>query len=340
MKRRRRRKCSGPMEMAKSARREWETIYPHLSAEQSGLLGAMTARAEAQTVRLALIYALLDQKDEIEVAHLRAALAVWEFCEMSVARIFGSALGDPIADEITRALQEAGSAGMTRTGIRDWLQRHQAGGRINVALALLAAKTEPGWRRNPLMAAQSRPGSQSRADDMGKYLDILKRGERDISDISDISTPKKDSGTAFSRFCRFGRTLSDFARAAADALERRCPEHVDQERWQQATTDARQFLARWSEKAAGLGWTAQDLLGLPPVPERPPANYQRLCRYDQIGLIWLLRGRPVLALTDHTAAIENPSGSLTVYRRHNKPASGPVGDSLDDFDPQSNHASP
>jgi hypothetical protein len=49
------------------------------------------------------------------------------------------------------------------------------------------------------------------------------------------------------------------------------------------------------------------------------------------GLIWLLRGRPVLALTEGTAAIESPTGTTTVYRRHNKPALGPLGDSLDDF---------
>lgn len=133
-------KTVGRVEMTELARREWETIYPHLSAEQPGLLGAMTARAEAQTIRLGLIYALLDQKDVIEVAHLRAALAVWEYCETSVARIFGSALGDPIADAIMPALQEAGSAGMTRTAIRDLFGRHRAGDRIDLALALLAAK--------------------------------------------------------------------------------------------------------------------------------------------------------------------------------------------------------
>ena len=120
-------------------------------------------------------------------------------------------------------------------------------------------------------------------------------------------------------------------------MERRCPELVDHEHWQQTTTDARHFLALWSEKAAGLGWTATDLLGLPPVPERSAVNYQRLSRYDQVGLIWLLHGRQVLALTNNTAAIENPSGSITVYRRHNKPALGPLGDSLEDLDPGSSH---
>jgi hypothetical protein len=39
----------------------------------------------------------------------------------------------------------------------------------------------------------------------------------------------------------------------------------------------------------------------------------------------------VVALTEATAAIQNATGAITVYRRHNKPALGPLGDSLDDF---------
>jgi hypothetical protein len=39
--------------------------------------------------------------------------------------------------------------------------------------------------------------------------------------------------------------------------------------------------------------------------------------------VWLLEGREVAALTDETAAIRWPGGSVTVYRRNNKPALGP-----------------
>jgi Protein of unknown function (DUF3987) len=81
-------KAAGRVGLTEPAKREWEAIYPHLSAEQAGLLGAITARAEAQTIRLALIYCLLDGKDQIDVEHLRAAIAVWEYCETSAARIF------------------------------------------------------------------------------------------------------------------------------------------------------------------------------------------------------------------------------------------------------------
>jgi hypothetical protein len=130
----------GRVGMTPSAQREWRAVYSELTAERSGLLGAITARAGPQTLRLAMIYALLDGKDEIDEPHLRAALAIWEYCEASAARIFGNSLGDPVADDIWRALQQAGTDGMTRTAIRDLFGRHQSGERIGAALALLTTR--------------------------------------------------------------------------------------------------------------------------------------------------------------------------------------------------------
>jgi hypothetical protein len=54
-----------------------------------------------------------------------------------------------------------------------------------------------------------------------------------------------------------------------------------------------------------LGWTARELFGLHPVPERPAPTFRRLLRYDTTGMIWLLLGRPVLALTGTEAAIQS-----------------------------------
>src|SRR5262245_50930305 len=124
-------------------------------------------------------------------------------------------------------------------------------------------------------------------------------------------------------FDRLGRTYAALAACS--------PEHVPTNRWQQAVQDGRRFLAKWGEQAAALGWTPRDLLGLQKSPDQPHPSYRRLSRYDETGLIWLLQGRPVVALTAATAAIENPTGAITVYRRYDKPALGPVGDSLDDF---------
>jgi hypothetical protein len=147
-------KTVGRVTMTAPACRLWEAVYPVLSADQPGLLGAITARGEAQTIRLALIYALLDHKDQIDEAHLKAALAVWEYCEASAARVFGSALGDPVADEIQQALRQAGSAGMTRTAIRDLFGRNRSGDRIGTALALLMSK---GRARTEMTVTTGRP---------------------------------------------------------------------------------------------------------------------------------------------------------------------------------------
>ena len=142
------------MTMTDAAKQTWATVYGALSAGQAGLLGAVTARAEAQTIRLALIYALLDGAAEIDEPHLRAALAVWEYCEASAARIFGNSLGDPIADEIERALKQQFSEGMTRTAIRDLFKRHQSSGRVDAALTLLHTK---GRARAETAATGGRP---------------------------------------------------------------------------------------------------------------------------------------------------------------------------------------
>jgi hypothetical protein len=123
--------------MTEAAKEAWEKVYSKLSADRPGLLGAVTARAEAQVVRLALIYALLDGQTQMDAVHIEAALAVWEYCEASAARIFGSSLGDPVADEILLALRNAGAGGMTRTAIRDLFARNQSADRIGAALALL-----------------------------------------------------------------------------------------------------------------------------------------------------------------------------------------------------------
>ena len=128
----------GAVEMTEAARESWSSVYPTLSEGYPGLLGTVTARAEAQCIRLALLYALLDSAEQIDRPHLLAAIAVWERAEGSARYIFGSALGDPVADEILRALRAAGSIGMTRTAIRDLFKRHEKAERIGAALDLLA----------------------------------------------------------------------------------------------------------------------------------------------------------------------------------------------------------
>jgi hypothetical protein len=127
----------GRVTMTKEAAEEWEAVYPALSADRPGMLGAVLSRAEAQVVRIAMIYAVLDNSTAIGSAHLQAALAVWEYCEESARQIFGDALGDPIADTILAALRAAGPGGKSRNELLDLFSRNQSSSQIRAALALL-----------------------------------------------------------------------------------------------------------------------------------------------------------------------------------------------------------
>jgi hypothetical protein len=74
--------------MDRNARLMWERVYADLSLAEHGLVGAVISRAEAQVIRLALIYAMLDQSDRIQTEHLQAALALWEYADASARYIF------------------------------------------------------------------------------------------------------------------------------------------------------------------------------------------------------------------------------------------------------------
>lgn len=127
----------GQLGMDGEARAAWEALYPVLSEGHPGLFGAVVARAEAQTIRAALIYALLDGSAEIKLSHLMAATALWEYAEASARYVFGDTLGDPVADEILLALRQAGAGGMSRTQLRDLFGRNRSGEQIGRALGAL-----------------------------------------------------------------------------------------------------------------------------------------------------------------------------------------------------------
>ena len=67
-----------PREMSRDAeaRELWAGIYADLSRGRPGLAGALTGRAEAHVMRLALIYALMDQAPVIRAEHLLAGVAL------------------------------------------------------------------------------------------------------------------------------------------------------------------------------------------------------------------------------------------------------------------------
>lgn len=127
----------GKVERTEEAWKEWERIYEPLTMGRGGLLGAMIARGAPQVLRLSTLYALLDGSREIRPEHQRAALAVWQYCEQSATWVFGDRLGDPVADTILAAIRRSGTAGMSRTEIRDLFGRNRTKEEIDRAVDTL-----------------------------------------------------------------------------------------------------------------------------------------------------------------------------------------------------------
>ncbi|MDE3074882.1 MAG: hypothetical protein KGJ86_05590 [Chloroflexota bacterium] len=119
-----------------AARQRWVAVYPQLSAEATGLYGAVIARAEAHVLRVSLLYALLDCAAAVDRLHLDAALSLWAYAARSARWVFGDSVGDPIADDIWQALQ-ANPHGLTRQALRDLFSRNKSAKAISAALAML-----------------------------------------------------------------------------------------------------------------------------------------------------------------------------------------------------------
>jgi uncharacterized protein DUF3987 len=119
---------------AEETRPLWEAVYPKLSEDKPGLMGALMARAEAYVTRLACIYALLELSTEIRPEHLKAALAFWEYVEASVKYIFGNSPGNPLVNEL-RELK--GKQNMSKTEIHNHLGRNYSAEEIDQALAYM-----------------------------------------------------------------------------------------------------------------------------------------------------------------------------------------------------------
>ncbi|MBY0356556.1 MAG: DUF3987 domain-containing protein [Candidatus Obscuribacterales bacterium] len=96
----------GSFELDSETKDIWKQVYKTVSRDESGVFGAITARAEAQVMRLSLIYALLDGSNTIRTIHLRASLALWQYCLHSARYIFGTSENDPHTKKILQALSK------------------------------------------------------------------------------------------------------------------------------------------------------------------------------------------------------------------------------------------
>jgi uncharacterized protein DUF3987 len=126
--------CHDPIRRDAAADAVWAEWYNALPDDADGMRGAVTARAEAQALRLSLVYAVMDQSPTIRRDHVEAALALWDYCEASARYIFGRSTGDRIAEKIDALLLERER---TRDELHECFQHNVRTDRIDGAIEVL-----------------------------------------------------------------------------------------------------------------------------------------------------------------------------------------------------------
>ena len=129
-------RTAGQLRLDPAARELWHHAYQQLAIAQPGIAGAICARAEAHTIRLALLYALSDGERHITPEHLQAALALYDYAARSATWALQGATGNPLAEQIHAALLNA-PGGLTRSQISDALQHNRPAEQIQQALSAL-----------------------------------------------------------------------------------------------------------------------------------------------------------------------------------------------------------
>ncbi|MBY0549751.1 MAG: DUF3987 domain-containing protein [Candidatus Obscuribacterales bacterium] len=126
--------------MHNDAEELWCDIYPELTSERGGIVGVITARAEAHVLRLAAVYAILDQKRTISTEHLRSATSAWQYCLDSARYIFRSTsdVEGEAQQQILEALNKRTM--ISQSEMHQIFNNHLGGQKINAALAALEGR--------------------------------------------------------------------------------------------------------------------------------------------------------------------------------------------------------
>jgi len=121
--------------LSPQAKQLWVKLYKDVSQDCQGIIGAITARAEAHIIRLAMVYCLLDGKNIITIDHLSAATSVWDYCKASAIYLFS--FHDPEErDPNTELLLEAlKNEPLSQTQISGLFGRHKTAKELNSFLS-------------------------------------------------------------------------------------------------------------------------------------------------------------------------------------------------------------
>lgn len=138
-----------------AANQLWGESYATLTRVRPGLLGSVTSRAEPHVMRLSCLYAALDCSPVVGLDHLKAALALWNYCDLSAAFIFGDLMGNPDLEKLIAALDAAGESGLNRRQLHlEVFGGHKPAKELD---ELLRQLLKSGQARRATLATRGRP---------------------------------------------------------------------------------------------------------------------------------------------------------------------------------------
>lgn len=135
----------GRVQWSDSARLKWARVYRQQLAvpnDPSDTIRVLLERGAPYVRRIAFLLALMDGGGTVDVPHLNAALALWQYVADTWRYVYNDgAKRSVLAEKVLAALLDAGAAGLTRTQIREDVVRSGdvPGERIALSLSELAS---------------------------------------------------------------------------------------------------------------------------------------------------------------------------------------------------------
>jgi putative DNA primase/helicase len=111
--------------MSPDAKAVWCELYPQITRDREGLAGSLMARSEVYARMLAMVFALIDQRDVIEAGDLLSSLAWVEYWRESIDFVWRDGEEQTELDDFTKAVldQVAARPGVKLSDLQDHWKR-------------------------------------------------------------------------------------------------------------------------------------------------------------------------------------------------------------------------
>ncbi len=150
------------MERTTEAEERWREYYRELASyDPGGLLGILLARSTRQVLRMSLIYACAEASERIELRHIEAAVALWEYCRWST-EILASRTPSVVSElekELYAAIAASGTKGLSLSEQHNYFGRNVSAARLRSA-------------RNELEIAGKITSTMERRNDSGRKVTV------------------------------------------------------------------------------------------------------------------------------------------------------------------------